>query len=98
MIGENSRLVGIARKRVLVSGRVQGVWFRQSCADLARQLGLSGWVRNQPDGRVEAAFEGEASAVEEMVAWCRTGPRRAVVAGVDEFAEQPEGCNGFEVT
>jgi acylphosphatase len=81
-----------------VSGRVQGVWFRQSCADLAKQLGLSGWVRNRSDGRVEAVFEGETGAVEEMIAWCRTGPRRAVVTGVEVVAEDPEGLNGFEVT
>ncbi|HEX4863770.1 MAG TPA: acylphosphatase [Acidimicrobiales bacterium] len=81
-----------------MSGRVQGVWFRQSCADLAKQLGVSGWVRNQPDGRVEAVFEGDTSVVEEMVAWCRAGPRRAVVTGVEVVAENPEGCNGFQVT
>lgn len=94
----DSRPVGITRKHVWVSGRVQGVWFRQSCADLAEQLGLSGWVRNRTDGRVEAVFEGEDSAVEEMVAWCRTGPRRAMVTGVDVVAEEPDGRYGFEVT
>ena len=74
------------------------MWFRQSCADLAKQLGLSGWVRNRTDGRVEAVFEGEDGAVEEMVAWCHTGPRRATVTGVDVVAEAPDGSYGFEVT
>ena len=77
---------------------MQGVWFRQSCADLARKWGLSGWVRNRADGRVEAVFEGETSAVERMVAWCRTGPRSAVVTGVEVVAEDPVGSDGFDVT
>ena len=74
------------------------MWFRQSCADLAKRLGLSGWVRNRSDGRVEAVFEGDTNSVEEMIAWCRTGPRRAVVTRVEVIAEDPEGLNGFEVT
>ena len=87
----------VTRKHVWVSGRVQGVWFRQSCADLARQLNVRGWIRNLPDGRVETVFEGVEPAVEEMVAWCRQGPRRAVVTTVDVVAEDPEGCERFEV-
>ena len=87
-----------ARKHVWVSGRVQGVWFRQSCAEVARQLGVRGWIRNLPDGRVESVFEGDETAVEEMVAWCRQGPPRAVVTTVEIVAEEPGGCERFEVT
>ena len=86
-----------ARRHVWVSGRVQGVWFRQSCADLATQLGVRGWIRNLPDGRVESVFEGDAAMVEEMVAWCRQGPSRAVVTKVDVVPEEPEGFERFEV-
>jgi acylphosphatase len=78
------------RRRVLVSGRVQGVWFRDSCSRQASAAGVTGWVRNTPDGRVEAAFEGEPEAVEQMVAWCRQGPPRAVVTGVEIKEESPE--------
>lgn len=87
-----------ARTHVWISGRVQGVWFRQSCARQAEQLGVSGWIRNRPDGRVEAVFEGDESSVEEMVAWCRTGPPRASVTDLEVIAEDPEGGSGFRVT
>ncbi len=83
------------RRRVLVSGRVQGVWFRESCEREARALGVKGWVRNLSDGRVEAAFEGTAVAIERMVAWCRVGPSRARVTGVDVVSETPVGEAGF---
>jgi acylphosphatase len=76
------------RRRVLVSGRVQGVFFRDSCARQANQSGVTGWIRNNPDGRVEAAFEGEPEAVDRMVAWCRHGPPRAVVTGI-EIKDEP---------
>jgi acylphosphatase len=89
--------VAVVRKHVWVSGRVQGVWFRQSCSDLAKQLGINGWVRNTRDGRVEAVFEGNESAVGQMLAWCRTGPPRAVVMDVEVVDENPEGLNGFAV-
>jgi len=91
-------VVAVARKHVWIRGRVQGVWFRQSCADAAKQAGVCGWVRNLPDGRVEAVFEGSDSAVEQMVRWCRHGPPRAVVSTVEVTAEESEGCDGFEVT
>ncbi len=67
----SERLVAV---RVLVSGRVQGVWYRQSCAQAARAAGVRGWVRNRADGRVEAWFEGGRSAVEAMLDWSRAGP------------------------
>lgn len=83
------------RARVLISGRVQGVWFRASCAERARELGLAGWVRNLADGRVEAAFEGEDRDVASMVDWCRTGPPLADVEAVQTIEEAPTGQTGF---
>ena len=65
-----------------IEGRVQGVFFRQSTCDIARRLGLTGWVRNCPDGSVEAVFEGEENAVEEAIVWCRQGPPAAQVITV----------------
>ena len=85
------------RKRVVVSGRVQGVWFRQSCADEARLRGVSGSVRNRSDGAVEAAFEGPPEAVAAMVEWCRNGPPLADVDSVEVRDEPPEGASGFRV-
>ena len=85
------------RCRVLVRGRVQGVFFRGSCADEASAAGVAGWVRNLPDGRVEAVFEGEPAAVERLLAWCRRGPPGAVVTGVEIIDEPPEGGTGFRV-
>lgn len=76
---------------------MQGVWYRQSCADVARAAGVCGWVRNLSDGRVEAVFEGGAESVDRMVAWCRVGPPRASVVGVEVAREQAEGLGGFAV-
>ena len=78
------------RARVVVNGRVQGVGYRQHAAAEAQRLGVTGWVRNCRDGRVEAVFEGEADAVGRMVDWCRHGPPRAVVTSVDISDEPPE--------
>jgi acylphosphatase len=88
----------VVRRRVVISGRVQGVWFRDSCRVEAEQRGVAGWVRNLPGGSVEAAFEGEEGAVAEMVDWCRVGPPRAVVTSVEVTDEPPEGASGFVVT
>ena len=85
------------RVRVVASGRVQGVFYRASCARLARGLGLTGYVRNLPDGRVEAAFEGSDAAVDEMVAWSGVGPDLANVDRVDVVIEDPLGEGGFWV-
>lgn len=85
------------RSRVLVQGRVQGVWFRESTRRMASELGVAGWVRNLPDGSVECVFEGPPELVARAVVWARSGPERAVVTGVQEFAEQPEGLTGFEI-
>ena len=87
--------MSIVRRRVLVSGRVQGVFFRDTCRRLAAQLGVSGWARNLDDGRVEAVFEGEQRAVDRMVAWCRQGPGQAMVTGVQVLDETPAGERGF---
>jgi len=87
----------VVRRRVVVSGRVQGVWFRDSCRVEADRLGVAGWVRNLGDGRVEAAFEGHHDDVEAMVAWCEEGPAHAVVVGVDVVDEPPVGEPGFRV-
>lgn len=85
------------RAHVWVTGRVQGVWFRQSCAEVARAAGVCGWVRNLGDGRVEAVFEGAAAPVERMVAWCRVGPPRASVVDVEVVREAPSGLDRFSV-
>jgi acylphosphatase len=87
----------VVRYRVLVSGRVQGVFFRDTCRRLAREHGVAGWVRNLPDGRVEAVFEGPAGDVDAMVEWSRHGPRYAAVDHVDIQAEPPEGLGEFRI-
>lgn len=81
----------------MVSGRVQGVFFRDTMRRRAESAGLAGWVRNTADGTVEAAYEGEPEAVDELVEFTRLGPSRAEVAAVEVFEEEPEGLSGFEV-
>jgi acylphosphatase len=85
------------RRGVSVAGRVQGVWFRESCRDRALAAGVAGWVRNLDDGRVEVVLEGPPAAVDEVVAWCRQGPPRARVDRVDVVDEEPVGERGFRV-
>jgi acylphosphatase len=85
------------RRRVIVSGYVQGVYFRESCRQKAALLAVAGWVRNRSDRSVEAVFEGEPAAVERMIAWVRRGPEDAHVTGVEAFEEDPEGLVGFAV-
>ena len=85
------------RRRVVVKGDVQGVFFRDSTRDRAQSRGVAGWVSNRPDGSVEAVFEGEEDAVESMLRFVREGPRRAEVRDVDVTEEEPEGLGGFEV-
>lgn len=84
-------------RRVVVGGRVQGVFFRDTCARLARDQGVAGWVRNRADGRVEAWFEGDAPAVEHMVAWCREGPSRAEVTSLDVHDVEPARLSVFRI-
>jgi acylphosphatase len=87
----------VIRRRVTVSGRVQGVFFRETVRRRAESARLAGWVRNNSDGSVEAVFEGEQKAVERLVDWCREGPRGARVEWVDVASEEPEGLAGFDV-
>ena len=82
---------------MVVHGRVQGVFFRDSARREAESRGVAGWITNRPDGAVEAVFEGEPDAVEAMVRFCREGPRSADVERVDETDEEPEGLTGFDV-
>ena len=85
------------RVHVYVSGTVQGVAFRYYAQQKAEELGVSGWVKNLPDGRVEAVFEGDPDRVREMVAWCEGGPSSADVEDVAVEVESPEGLSSFEV-
>jgi len=85
----------VIRKRVLVTGRVQGVGFRASCAQRARAAGVGGTVHNLDDGRVEAVFEGPAASVDALVAWCEQGPRFAHVDRIEVTDEDPLGETGF---
>ena len=88
----------MSRRRVVVHGRVQGVFFRETVRRRAQAAGVTGWVRNRSDGAVEAVFEGEREAVERLVEFCREGPRGARVDWVDVAAEDPEGLRDFDVT
>ncbi len=86
------------RAHVTISGRVQGVFFRDSTREKAEGLGLAGWVTNRPDGRVEALFEGPSDRVREMVEWCEHGPSQASVENVAADFEEARGdLEGFEV-
>jgi acylphosphatase len=87
----------VIRRRVVVRGRVQGVFFRDSARREAASRGLAGWVTNRDDGAVEAVFEGSEDDVEAMVRWCRSGPSRADVDDVEVSSEEPEGLEGFRV-
>ena len=88
----------LQRAHVVVSGQVQGVFFRDSTRQKAQELGLAGWVKNTPDGRVEALFEGPSDRVREMVRWCEEGPQQASVENVDADFEAASGdLAGFEV-
>jgi len=89
--------VDLIRKRVVVHGRVQGVFFRDTARRMAQSRGLGGWVRNAPEGTVEAVFEGEAEAVDSMIRWCGLGPRGAVVERVEATEEEPEGLTEFRI-
>ncbi len=88
----------MARKHVFIDGKVQGVFFRDSTRRKAGELGVEGWVRNLPDGRVEGLFEGSSDAVEALIAWCYEGPPAANVEEVQvQEAEADEPVDGFEV-
>ena len=83
---------------VLISGRVQGVWFRSSTKQKAEQLGVTGWVRNTKDGRVEAIFEGEENSVKSLIEWCHHGPPLAKIEKVEVNNQSPtNGFDGFSI-
>ena len=86
------------RVRLVVRGRVQGVFFRATCAREARARGLGGTVANRPDGSVEAVFEGPANQVDSMVGWCRSGPEHAEISSVEAIEESPHGERSFTVS
>ena len=87
-----------ARAHIFVSGRVQGVFFRQNTQNKARKLGIRGWVRNLSDGRVEAVFEGEKEKIEEMIKWIERGPVISRVDGIDiDWEEYQAEFNNFEI-
>jgi acylphosphatase len=85
------------RRRIVVHGRVQGVWFRESTRLAADRHRVTGWVRNRPDGTVEAVLEGDDDAVARVVDVCRLGPAGSRVDRVDVVSEQPQGLAGFQV-
>jgi acylphosphatase len=85
------------RQHVVVTGHVQGVFFRESTRREAERRGVAGWVCNRGDGAVEAVFEGPREAVEALVEFCSRGPRGAAVADASAREEEPEGLRGFEV-
>ena len=85
----------VVRRRLVVAGRVQGVFYRASCRREALGLGVAGWARNLDDGRVEVVAEGASDAVAALEAWCRTGPPRALVTKVVVADEAPAGLTGF---
>jgi acylphosphatase len=87
----------VARRRVVVHGYVQGVFFRDTARREAQRRGVAGWVTNRPDGAVEAVFEGEPDAVAAMVEFCSSGPRGADVEHVETSEEKPEGLSGFDI-
>jgi acylphosphatase len=89
---------GVTRRHVVIHGRVQGVFFRDSLRSRARELGVNGWARNAADGTVEAVFEGPEPAVDALVVWSHQGPPRARVDRVDVSEEQVSGEQGFRVS
>ncbi len=88
----------MAAARLIISGRVQGVWYRASTKQEAQRLNLTGWVRNMPDGRVEAIAQGPKETIEALISWCYDGPEFARVESVDvTWVEPEEGFDSFEV-
>lgn len=85
------------RRRLVVHGKVQGVFYRDSTRHAARNEGVSGWAANRSDGSVEIVLEGPSDAVQSVVGYCRQGPSSANVHSVDEHEETPEGLTGFQI-
>ena len=89
--------VSDVRVRAVVHGRVQGVFYRDSCRAQAQRLGVRGWVRNRPDGTVEVVAEGPRGQVDQLLAWCRAGPARATVTGMTLTDEVPAAERSFRI-
>jgi len=89
--------MSVVRCRVIVSGRVQGVFFRDSCRSTARGFGIRGWVRNRSEGTLELVAEGPRERVDQFLDWCRQGPPRAQVTGIVVTDEVPAAERGFRV-
>ena len=85
------------RRKALVSGRVQGVFYRDTCRTVANEHGVAGTARNLADGRVEVVLEGEERDVDAVIAWCRSGSRGAAVEAVELVDEEPQGMTGFVI-
>jgi acylphosphatase len=86
------------RVRAVVHGRVQGVFYRDSCRTEARRLGVRGWVRNRADGTVEVVAEGPRDRVDQLLTWCRQGPPRSSVTGVSVTDEAPAAEREFRIS
>lgn len=87
----------VVRRRLIVTGRVQGVFFRDSTRAAAEHAGVHGWALNRPDGSLEIVLEGPPAAVESVIAFCRQGPDKATIEDVEVHEEEPEGLTGFEI-
>jgi acylphosphatase len=87
----------VVRRRLVIHGRVQGVFFRDTLRTLAERNGVTGWARNTPEGTLEAVLEGDEDAVARLGAFARKGPEGALVERVDEHAEEPQGLSGFSI-
>jgi acylphosphatase len=87
----------VVRRRLVIHGRVQGVFFRDTLRTLAERNGVAGWARNTPEGTVEAVLEGDEDAVARLGAFARKGPEGALVERVDVHAEEPQGLSGFSI-
>jgi acylphosphatase len=94
---QRREVTDVVRRTVIVSGRVQGVFFRDTARREADSKGVAGSARNLPDGTVEVVLEGAPGAVAEMVKWCRQGPPQAHVSGIEVTDSDPEGLRGFEI-
>lgn len=90
--------MGTVRRRVLVEGDVQGVFFRDECRKQAEGAGVAGSAANRSDGRVEVVLEGDEAAVKRLVDWCRQGSSMSEVTGVEVSEEEPEGLSGFDAS
>ncbi len=87
----------MVRRKAVVRGRVQGVFFRDTCGRVAREHDVAGSAKNLPDGSVEVILEGKPASVEEVLEWCRSGPSYADVESVEVTEEEPEGLEGFRI-